>query len=440
MVKQNKRKNSNSYQQSKSSNQQDINKKQSSTADEFAVSGKNHREKGKTSEKSKKNKQYFKNSTDQDDINFNNFLKTECGLTFLVMRGDGNCLFRSLAHQLSFFQNDNNHMRLRLEICSYLEEHKDYFRLFLDEDEENIDSYIEEMKEFGCWGGNLELYAVAQLYQLSIAIFQWDSLSKYMISCLDENITNSKNQEKGLRIIHLSYHGNCHYNSVVPISIFSATASSSSSEISSALYQSVKPPSSSSSSSTPASSSSSSSNESVEIIWKSVPWVKKEEILLALEWSENNIDNSIDLLCGNLESIQIALKEEGVDVIGGGSDEAKRERREKDKPKQEKQEKKPENRLIDDKRDDSRPNEKGLSRYSKTKIKNTDTTDGEEKEKPVISSKEEKKKHKEIEGLSKKVSLFLFWFLFVIVDVCCIFHRKEGNLKKKKRKVIRLLL
>jgi flagellum-specific peptidoglycan hydrolase FlgJ len=251
----------------------------------------------KQQKRNKKKKNYEKISSTSEDIEFNHFLRTEFQLSIIIMSGDGNCFFRSIAHQLSNFSNDLQHMKLRHDIVAYMKKRKDYFVLFLDEDEEDFESYVAEMNSFGCWGGHLELYAAAQCFQLSIHVFQWNA-PKYVIQCDEEN----NPEGNPLRIVQLSYHGGCHYNSVVPLSFLSSSSSTAGAstavdaDSTPSLYVPVNKP------------ANSSKLVMIDTIEQAVPWVKREEIELALEWTENHLENTIDLLCTNLEGIQLALK------------------------------------------------------------------------------------------------------------------------------------
>ncbi|GAA5841945.1 hypothetical protein JCM3766R1_002546 [Sporobolomyces carnicolor] len=94
------------------------------------------------------------------------------GLYAANILGDGNCLFRALSDQL--FGSPNHHLRLRQEVCEYLSDHSDRYRLFIDEDDYKggWNGYVREMKQPGTYGTNIELSAFVQLYQRSIKIFQ----------------------------------------------------------------------------------------------------------------------------------------------------------------------------------------------------------------------------------------------------------------------------
>lgn len=113
------------------------------------------------------------------------------------MAADGNCLFRALSDQVSpkhrvscdsrattspagsdssviklYSDYGNRHEQVRCEICDLLEKHKEDFSMFLvldeeesDEDASDFETYVQNMREDGEWGGNLELVAASRLYR-----------------------------------------------------------------------------------------------------------------------------------------------------------------------------------------------------------------------------------------------------------------------------------
>ena len=97
------------------------------------------------------------------------------GLEIIEMNSDGNCLFRALSDQL-FGDHGNNHWDVRSDVCDFIKSHEGDFKVFLvfededDEDQEEEDArdfehYIQNMRQDGEWGGNLEIVAAARLYQ-----------------------------------------------------------------------------------------------------------------------------------------------------------------------------------------------------------------------------------------------------------------------------------
>jgi hypothetical protein len=77
------------------------------------------------------------------------------------------------------------------------------------EDDESIEHYITKMRSCNEWGGNQELYAASQCFDTNIVIHQLNS---------PDYILQAKSvKSKSSTTIHLSYHGDCHYNSVIMI-------------------------------------------------------------------------------------------------------------------------------------------------------------------------------------------------------------------------------
>jgi len=91
---------------------------------------------------------------------------------------------------------------------SYIESNAEYFKLFM-EDDESIEHYITKMRSCNEWGGNQELYAASQCFDTNIVIHQLNS---------PDYILEAKSvKSNSTTTIHLLYHGDCHYNSVIMI-------------------------------------------------------------------------------------------------------------------------------------------------------------------------------------------------------------------------------
>ncbi|CAH1765100.1 8351_t:CDS:10 [Entrophospora sp. SA101] len=120
--------------------------------------------------------------------------------------GDGNCLFGSLSDQ--FYGHTKFHSKIRKEICAYLEEKREHFQMFV-EDDNTFDYHLSQMKKDGTYGGNMELVAFAQLHNLNIKIYQPNTI--FVIRG-----NESKNIEDSDRIktLHIAYHNWEHYSSV----------------------------------------------------------------------------------------------------------------------------------------------------------------------------------------------------------------------------------
>mmetsp|Transcript_14504 Transcript_14504/g.17642 ORF Transcript_14504/g.17642 Transcript_14504/m.17642 type:complete len:255 (-) Transcript_14504:28-792(-) len=130
------------------------------------------------------------------------------------MASDGNCLFRSISHQLHR-DYGNSHDKIRQEICDYLEKNEDDFSVYLlldDEDGADVcdfEEYVSQMRKDGEWGGDVEIVCAAKLYKRTVTIFS--NIGAYNIDIGDEKTSGPD--------ILLSYHDNQHYNSIHDSSI-----------------------------------------------------------------------------------------------------------------------------------------------------------------------------------------------------------------------------
>uniref|UniRef100_A0A7S3JRN2 OTU domain-containing protein n=1 Tax=Aureoumbra lagunensis TaxID=44058 RepID=A0A7S3JRN2_9STRA len=134
-----------------------------------------------------------------EDAAFRTQLMT-IGLEIIVVDSDGNCLFRALSDQL-YCDSGQKWNQVRQSIVEFERMNEDAIRPFV-EDDEPWDEYLERMARDGEWGGNLELYAASQMYRCNIVIHQ---LQAPRLEILCPNVS---------RTLHLSYHGESHYNSV----------------------------------------------------------------------------------------------------------------------------------------------------------------------------------------------------------------------------------
>ena len=139
--------------------------------------------------KRRKNMKYD-NEWKEDLIKFGAQL-AEFGLRIKIVKGDGNCLFRSLSDQIE--GNENNYMEYRKNVVGFIMENREYFEPFI-EDDEKFDDYIEDMKKDAVWAGNLEIQGFSMLYKRNVVVHIVNQPS-YVISFSPE-----------ARTVHCSYH------------------------------------------------------------------------------------------------------------------------------------------------------------------------------------------------------------------------------------------
>lgn len=116
------------------------------------------------------------------------------------MRGDGNCLFRAIADQLTGIPGKYD--AYRKAAVEFLKSNPDEYRVFI---EENYEDYLKKMAKDGTWGGNFELNALARKFKVNIMVHQ-----------IVDNVLCLRVHEPlgSVPTIHVSYHRGRHYNSV----------------------------------------------------------------------------------------------------------------------------------------------------------------------------------------------------------------------------------
>lgn len=161
-----------------------------------------------TNDKTKGKKEKY-----DDDKSFRLQVELDGKRTIREIVGDGNCLFRSLSDQLFGDYGHMYHSVVREAICNYMGGQKEFFQQFLvldgnensSADATSYEHYIQQMRQDGEWGGNVELIAASKLVQRNILVFQPGGA--FLVNAPEETATTGED-------LLVSYHDNGHYNSV----------------------------------------------------------------------------------------------------------------------------------------------------------------------------------------------------------------------------------
>ena len=93
------------------------------------------------------------------------------------MLPDGNCLFRSVAHQL--VGDAEQHDQLRQATVAFAAQNKEALKGYLPQEEgtesSSLQDHLQRMCKVGCWGTHCELRAMASMLQVPIYVLT-DSL------------------------------------------------------------------------------------------------------------------------------------------------------------------------------------------------------------------------------------------------------------------------
>jgi len=116
------------------------------------------------------------------------------------MMEDGNCLFRSIADQI--YGDEEMHGMVRTMCMDYMDKERDHFSQFITED---FESYIVRKREDKCYGNNIEMQALAEVFGRPIEVYYGSNAINIFHG------TYSTDNPP----IRLSYHHGNHYNSVI---------------------------------------------------------------------------------------------------------------------------------------------------------------------------------------------------------------------------------
>jgi hypothetical protein len=133
---------------------------------------------------------------------------TARSLALYPMGGDGNCLFRSVAHQV--YGDQELHAVTRRAAVEYMAVEQGFFRPFIAGEHDDFEAYIGRMAVSGEWGDDPEIQALSELYDRSVEIWAWDEAA----GARKLRVFSSARAD-ARPPIRLSYYGGGHYDSVV---------------------------------------------------------------------------------------------------------------------------------------------------------------------------------------------------------------------------------
>ncbi|CAI5741146.1 unnamed protein product [Peronospora destructor] len=137
-------------------------------------------------------------------------LLSTLGLRIYDIEGDGNCLFRSVSHQI--YGDDSHHSLVRAACMDYMESEKEYFEPYVVGNMAAFMRYLRHKRRDGVWGDDPELQAMCELYDRPAEVFAYDPVQGFRkLRCYHENSALSRCRPP----IRLSYYGGGHYDSLV---------------------------------------------------------------------------------------------------------------------------------------------------------------------------------------------------------------------------------
>ena len=122
-----------------------------------------------------------------------------------LLKRDGNCLFSSISDQV--YGTDKHSAIIREKCMDYIEKNKLFYSQFIEGGEKQMPAYIKRKRKLGIWADNLEIQALSEIYNRPIEIYI--KIDKPIRSFCNGSIDKKYPMK-------ISYHGNKHYNSIVP--------------------------------------------------------------------------------------------------------------------------------------------------------------------------------------------------------------------------------
>eukprot|EP00904_Undaria_pinnatifida_P009801 jgi/Undpi1/5951/HiC_scaffold_2.g01225.m1 len=140
------------------------------------------------------------------------------GLRVVPVEGDGNCLFRSVSHQI--YGDDSHHRLVRARCMDYMESEAHFFEPYVEGDMAAFLSYLGIKRRNAVWGDDPEVQALSEIYDRPAEIWAYDpQLGAKRLRTFHEaaGIATGGSLESRRPPMRLSYYGGGHYDSVSPI-------------------------------------------------------------------------------------------------------------------------------------------------------------------------------------------------------------------------------
>lgn len=130
------------------------------------------------------------------------------------MLADGNCMFRSMAHQL--VGDAEQHHKLRDATIVFVSQNENLLRGYLPDGQPSIQHHLNQMCKHGCWGTQLELKALASMLQITDSLVPGEYRWTYFQPCAcDHKFVPDWLTCRDLpEWIEISYSKACHYDSI----------------------------------------------------------------------------------------------------------------------------------------------------------------------------------------------------------------------------------
>lgn len=132
------------------------------------------------------------------------------GLKLVVVKNDGNCLFRAIS--VCLFGNESKHYELRQKVANEMEKRGSKIQPFLSMP---LEKYITKLRHSSFWAGQLELSLLQSIINSSIIILDADLVGNERRVDFEDDESSEGDTSDSIKVIYLSYHGQNHYNAIL---------------------------------------------------------------------------------------------------------------------------------------------------------------------------------------------------------------------------------
>ena len=129
------------------------------------------------------------------------------------IEGDGNCLFRSVSHQV--YGTEAHHLLVRQKCMDYMEVERQYFEPYVVGDMADFLRYLELKRRDGIWGDDPEVQALCELYDRPAEIWAYDAATGAKKLRTFHEASGFTARSELCAPMMLSYYGGGHYDSLV---------------------------------------------------------------------------------------------------------------------------------------------------------------------------------------------------------------------------------
>jgi len=129
-------------------------------------------------------------------------------------KGDGNCLFRAITHQI--WGDQEKHMKMRTMCCEYMIQHQIGREMYAQSDHDGYEAYVASKKKNGVWGDDPEIRAMEEMLDVKIEVWNSGLEDGGGIDPSTIHLSGSLPADlQHVNTVRISFHGYNHYNSVV---------------------------------------------------------------------------------------------------------------------------------------------------------------------------------------------------------------------------------